>query len=331
MPQFKSGIPGRVFGEGIFENDAAIRAVAYLDELAGVDKLKPTDSPNGDKITYSVYAKQCSTSESAERVRKHLDSGTLHKLTAKMVANYFNPLSVDDYTCFGYVPIILGACAMSHGCRTLYDAPGYGMFFNKYKDMLIGIFESAPLMDAAREQMKRALIGPDGFQPGTAIDFAHFARPPNHSPAKNDDPCIGLMIGGVPAGYNSKYEHGTGLMHTIGPCVKGDMTYPNDEKLCGGCEKHPEKSQLCSRCKDQVYCNRTCQRKDFRRHKAVCRTPEDVKTMLNDEFPKWKNTFYVKAGNLFGSVPGMNSSMADHLDGLGLPINISMGAQFMKR
>ena len=134
MP-FTSGIPGRVLGEGVFENDAALRAVAYLDELAGLDKFKPTATAAGEKITYSVYATQCSTPEAAEKVRSHLDSGVLHKLTAKMVANYFNPLSVHDYTCFGYVPVILGACAMTHGCRTLYTAPGY-RYFKTYKEMV---------------------------------------------------------------------------------------------------------------------------------------------------------------------------------------------------
>lgn len=89
MPQFESGILGRIFGEGVFENDAALHAVAYLDELACVNKFKPTDSADDDGATYSVYAKQCSTPKAAERVRVHLDSGVLHKLTAKMVANYF--------------------------------------------------------------------------------------------------------------------------------------------------------------------------------------------------------------------------------------------------
>jgi hypothetical protein len=331
MPQFKSGIPGRVFGEGVFENDAALRAVSYLNELAGVGKLKPTDSANGDKATYSVYAKQCSTPEAAEKVRVHLDSGVLHKLTAKMVANYFNPLSVDDYTCFRYVPVILGACAMSHGCRTLYDAPGYRMFFNKYKEVLIGIFESAPFMDAAKEQMKKALLGPEGFQPGIAIDFARFARPPNHSPPKEDNSCIGLMIGGIPAGYKSKYTHGDGkIMHMIGPCSKGDMGYSDDKKLCGGCEMYHGKSLVCSRCKDQVYCSKACQRKDFSRHKVACRTPEDAKTMLEDEFPKWMNSFYVDADNPSGGSPGM-ASMADLADRLGMPFDVRMGAEFMNR
>lgn len=253
MPQFESGIPGRVFGKGVFENDAAIRAVAYLDELAGVDKLKPTNSANGDKITYSVYTNQCSTTEAAEQVRKHLGSSVLHKLTAKMVANYFSPLSVDEYTCFGYVPVILGACAMSHGCRTLYDAPGYRMFFSKYKEMLIGTFETAPFMDAAKEQMKKGRLGPDGLESGTAIDFAHFARSPNYWPPSDNDPCIGLMIGGMPAGYKSKYKHGDGqTMHMTGPCSKGDMQYSDDKKLCGGCEMYHGNSLVCSRCKDQV-------------------------------------------------------------------------------
>ena len=261
----------------------------------------------------------------------HLDSGILHKLTAKMVANYFNPLSVDDYTCFGYIPVILGACAMSHGCCTLYDAPGYRMFFSKYKEMLIGIFEPAPLMDAAKEQMEKALLGPDGFEPGTAIVFAHFARPPSHSPCDEKDACIGLMIGGTPAGYKSKYTHGDGqIMHMIGPCSKGDMDYSDDKKLCGGCEMYHGKSLICSRCKDQVYCSKACQRKDFGRHKVVCRTPEDAKTMLKDEFPKWMNQFYVKADNPVGGSPGM-AAMADAAGRLGMPFDIRMGAQFMKR
>jgi len=330
MP-FKSDMLGRVFGEGVFENDAAHCAVAYLDELAGIEKLKPADSANGDKVTYSVYAKLCSTPEAAEKVRNHLDSGVLHKLTAKMVANYFNPLSVQDYTCFGYVPAILGACAMSHGCRTLYDAPGYHMFFKKYKEVLIGIFETAPFMDAAKEQMKKALLGPDGFHPGTAIDFAHFARPPNYSPPSDNDPCIAMMIGGVPAGYKTKYQHGTGqVMHVTGPCSGADLEYSNDKKLCGGCEMYHGKSLLCSRCKDQVYCSKACQRKDFSRHKVVCRTPEDVKVMMEDEAPKWTNTFYVKAGNTLGGVPGL-ASMVDLANSLGVPHEFRMGAQFMKR
>ena len=162
------------------------------------------------------------------------------------------------------------------------------MFFSKYKETLIGTFETAPFMDAAKEQMKKALLGPDVFQPGTAIDFAHFARPPDYSPSDDKYPCIGLMIGGTPAGYDSKYMHSEGrIMHMVGPRSKGDMDYPDDMKLCGGCEMYHGKSLVYWRCKNQVYCSKACQRKDFSRHKVVCRTPEDAKTVLKDEFPKW--------------------------------------------
>lgn len=321
MP-FQSGLPGRVLGEGVFENDAALRAVAYLDELAGVDKLEPVTTAAGEKITYSVYAKQCSSPEAAEKVRNHLDSGILHKLTAKMVSNYFNPLGVSDYTCYGYVPVILGACAMGHGCRALYTAAGYRMFFKTYKEMLTGILETAPLMDAAKEQMKKAL-GPDGFKPGTAIDFAHFARPPNYTTPDDKNPCIGLMIGGSPAGYKSKYEHGSGsIMPMIGPCSKEDLQYSANKKLCGGCEKQHAKSLSCARCKDQVYCSKACQRKDYGRHKAVCRTPEDVKAM-EEQGPMWSNSFHVKFD------PASMGSMADVAQGVAF--NVQMGAQFMPK
>ena len=197
--------------------------------------------------------------------------------------------------------------------------------------MLVGTFETAPFMDAAKEQMGKALLGPDGFESGTAIDFAHFARPPNYSTPSYKDPCVGLMIGGVPAGYKSKYKHGDGQnMHMTGPCSKGDMHYSDDNKLCGGCEMYHGKSLVCSRCKDQVYCSKACQRKDFRRHKVVCRTPEDAKVMMKDEFPKWMNTFYVKAGNSSGGFPGM-ASVADLANNLGVPVDVRWGAQSKQR
>lgn len=131
------------------ENDGAMVAVAYLDELAGVVQLKATqfstisdgiaqlkvtepsatedgdmstdpatkdginypqaNMPSGaEDVTYSVYAGNCSNLEAAQKVRDHLDSGVLHKLVRKLVANFFNPIAASDYTCHGYVPVILG-------------------------------------------------------------------------------------------------------------------------------------------------------------------------------------------------------------------------------
>lgn len=294
MP-FETGLSGRVFGEGVFENDAALRAVDYLDELAGLDKLEPRVNAAGEKIVYSVYATQCSNSEAAELVRGHLDSGVLRKLISKMVANYFNPLAVEDYTCHGYVPVILGACAMSHGCSTLLNAPAYRAYFLTYRVMLIGIFETAPLMDAAKEQMRKALMGPGGFEHGTAIDFTRFARPAGYSPNLHD-PYMATMHGGIPDGYESKYQPVlVEDRREIGPCFKEDLDRSSNKTKCGGCFTSSDRLLTCARCQDQFYCNKVCQTKDYKGHKMVCRKPEDA-TLMKEQSAMWRNTFHARCG-----------------------------------
>jgi hypothetical protein len=318
---------GNIIGEGVFENSAALVAVDYLDGLASLDKLEglltpptssdgakiiytllagttdgksvdglaPTASDDGRKVNYSLYADRCSSREARESVRDHLDSGVLHKLTAKMVANFFNPISIDDYTCWGFVPLILGACAMSLGCRTLYTAPGYKAFFKTYKEMLIGIYAEVPLMDAAREQMRKALLGPGGFKPGTPIDFETFARPKGYVPVADDDATLALMVGGAPWDYKPNWQKGIDdgfITQAVGPNLREHLSYNSDETLCGGCETYHAKPLICSKCKDQVYCSKACQKKDFSRHRACCRTPEDKKAFAEAEKAdpeKWIN------------------------------------------
>jgi hypothetical protein len=66
--------------------------------------------------------------------------------------------------------------------------------------------------------MKKALFGPDGFQPGTTIEFAHLGRPLNYAPPNEKDPCLGIMIGGIPAGYKPKHQPVRGAPEVvIGP------------------------------------------------------------------------------------------------------------------
>jgi hypothetical protein len=286
---------GSFIGEGVFENDGALVAVAHLDELADLDKLTPTTTANGGKVIYSLYAADCSSDEARELVRSHLDSGVLHKLAARMISNYFNPLKMRDYICGGFVPIILGACAMSHGCRTLYTAPGYDVFCKTHKDFLIGALPSAPLMDAAKEQMTKALHGPDGFEPGTPIDFKRFARPVNYSPRPRNDACFARMLGGNPVGYKPAFKDGgsddDGLV-PVGPCMKEHMVYSKDPKHCGrGVCKTEHATLVCSKCRVQVYCSKDCQREDFHRHKVCCRTPEAAESMKDEGL--WKNLFTV--------------------------------------
>lgn len=313
MPYPTSTFVADFVGEGVFENDADFRAVAYLDDLAGLNKLTPTASANGDKMIYSLHAGTCSSNEARELVRSHLDSGILHKLTAKMVSNYFNPLRASDYTCWGYVPVILAACAMSHGCRTLYTAPGYKMFFTTYKDMLVGILPTAPLMDPAKEQMKKALQGPDGFEPGTPVDFGRFALPKTYSSRPKHDACMGNMLGGIPIGYKPTFKEGgddDDILTFVGPCSKEDMQYSDNKKLCGGCEIVSDKPLMCSKCRDQVYCSKDCQREDFGRHKVCCRRPEDAQAM-KDKRTLWHNSFFVSKESMCGSGGFLSEDLAD--------------------
>jgi hypothetical protein len=299
---------GSFIGEGVFENDGALVAVAHLDELADLDKLTPTTTGNGGKVVYSLYAADCSSDEARELVRRHLDSGVLHKLAARMISNYFNPLRVKDYICGGFVPIILGACAMSHGCRTLYTAPGYDVFCKTYKVFLIGALHSAPLMDAAKEQMAKALLGPDGFEPGTPIDFKRFARPVHYSPRLRNDACFARMLGGAPVGYKPTYDDSDdcGAITVVGPCMKEHMAYNKDPKHCGhgGCRTQ-HATLVCSKCKVQVYCSKDCQQKDFHRHKACCRTPEAAESMKDEGL--WKNFFSISKQSQSDDLAAINT------------------------
>lgn len=302
----QSLVVGNVWSEGLFGNDEALKAVSRLNDLADIDELDEAASTDKSSIVHSFYAPQCTSQEAKERVRKHLDSGVLHKLAAKMVANYFNPITQKDYTCHGFLPVILGACAMSHGCHTLFTAPGYKMFFKTYKDMLIGIFETAPLMDGAKEQMMEALLGADQFKPGSPIDFSTFALPDSPESARmKADPCMALLLGGCPRGYKSKRQ-GVGkgkTMNIVGPSFKEDMESPAENELCGGCKQKPGKPLVCGRCKDQKYCSKDCQHADYGRHKNVCRTPENAKAMKDDS-SKWINCIYVSPESMpdLGSV-----------------------------
>lgn len=100
-------------------------------------------------------------------------------------------------------------------------------------------------MDGAKEQMKRALLDADGFKPGSPLDFTTFARNTVLSENAKTDPCLALLFGGRPHGYQSKrmgHPVKGAFVSMIGPCSKGDMGYTDDEP-CGGCGQKPRRPQ----------------------------------------------------------------------------------------
>jgi hypothetical protein len=148
-------------------------------------------------------------------------------------------------------------------------------------------------MDAAKEQMNKALHGPDGFEPGTPIDFKRFARPTDYSSRSMDDACFSMMLGGNPVGYMPTFAKGgvdSDNFAIVGPCWKKDMAYSKDPKHCGGCAAD-HSPLVCSKSKVQVYCSKACQLKDFKRRKVCCRTPADAESMKDEGL--WNNMFFV--------------------------------------
>lgn len=286
----------------LFENDNDLDVVAKFDRAAGLKQLENAANANGEgSVKYSIYSKQCSSPSAVEAVRKHLDSGVLAKLAAKQIANYFNPIKTSDFTNHGYTCIILGACAMSLGCTTFESLKGYHMFFDTYKKFMLGIFETAPFTGEAMDQIEKGLKANKSFKPGVPYDFGSKTWEEYRdqkiaegwTPA-NASPCWTMNIGGRSEQYKQpRKPPGQGqTVSTIGPAAKEDMGYEGGG--CGSCKK-ADAQLRCARCTGQVYCNKDCQKKDWFRHKACCRTPSDAQAMqLNRDV--WMKVFHIGAG-----------------------------------
>ncbi|KAK5137244.1 hypothetical protein LTR08_000214 [Meristemomyces frigidus] len=292
------------WGEGLFENENDLEVIRYLDREMGVNDLEhkantatATGREKGTNdgvaaLRYSVYAPSCSNKDAAEAVKKHLDAGALKLMCTKMVACYFNPLKPSDYTCHGHLAIILGACAMTLGCK-LDGIPGYKMFFGSYSSFLGGIYEPAPLMDKAKGQMHKAL-----YEVMIARVAAGITTPLHKEKFAGNGQG---MMGGLPIGYKSARDSAKAplvgmAMSMVGPCDKEDMGYGGHAGCAGqGCGRGQVVNGggllQCGKCGEVKYCSRECQKKDWRRHKVCCRTPEDT-TEMKEERAKWMNMFY---------------------------------------
>ncbi|PPJ53063.1 hypothetical protein CBER1_11626 [Cercospora berteroae] len=306
------------WGKKLFENGNDLKVLAKFNKEAGLQQLE--DEANAHisdpalKVCYSMYAKLCRGVGAVAAVCKQLDSGVLAKMAAAQVKAYFNPTKMSEYTRHGYTCIILAACAMSLGRNTYLDLKGYHMFFKTYNKFLLGILSAAPITDEAFAQIIAAATGRpphpaipfDSFKPGVPLDFDSKTRAGDRAKKMSAGlskaqatPCWVELHGMVAAGERTE-RPGLDLPSAIGPCGKADMGYTKDADCCGneGCGKASAKL-TCSRCHDQLYCNKTCQSKDWGRHKVVCRTPE-MRKDIDDKPQKWTNTFDMASGGGFG-------------------------------
>lgn len=256
---------------------------------------------------YTIDARGCSRDEAIAFVRKHLDDGRLAKMCEKMAARFCNPMKKTDYTCHGHTLVILGACAMSLGCK-FTGLPGYGTIFPKFRELLLSIYETAPLMDKAKEEMYDALQNCQDGQPGeftgkTSLHFITERAAANIRTSLTQESFWGkTYTGGRPDSYKStrgagKAPYGGIMVAVQGPITKTDLYGASEIHGCGSCGKKTDSLSQCGKCKDIKYCGKNCQRADWKRHKGCCRTPEDWKDMAENP-KKWLNEFYTIGGGL---------------------------------
>ncbi|KAK5131466.1 hypothetical protein LTR08_000930 [Meristemomyces frigidus] len=254
-------------------------------EFSHADVPEAKKKPN--EIYYSVYANLCSH---PKRVKNYLESsGMLSKVIIDRMARLSAPGSEKDDHRPGYVVVLLGACAMSLGCR-LSDEFLEHLRANYANKTRVG------LMRDAFTQMKKALFGPDGYKNGVPYDFgskgfeatAHAGGPPL---ADRYLPSSGWFNVPSPSGQNPQellaaYLANSGINNTFVTTeahlmekfeqLKGeDVSYGDDQ--CGNCGAKDGMGGkvlvFCGKCKGKKYCSRVCQKRNWSAHKAVCRVP----------------------------------------------------------
>ena len=110
-------------------------------------------------IYYTILASHGSDDE---LVRKHLDSDVLTKLLAEKETAMLSVGPKDyPYPDPGYIFVLLGACAMTLGCKIPEN----------YKETMKKVYMCVGFMDEALKQIEKALNGPNAYKDGEPYIF----------------------------------------------------------------------------------------------------------------------------------------------------------------
>ncbi|KAL1799961.1 hypothetical protein ACET3X_000303 [Alternaria dauci] len=264
------------WGYCLFQSDQDLDNVGDMGHQAGLTELEEaakavarsqgnSEEDTERSIHYDLYAPCCSDSEV---VRKHLDSGALVEMIAKREAKILAPLngSIDESAeywfsdpCYMYV--LLGACAMTHGCRLPAS----------FLAMLKKVYTEAGLMPDAQRQMHKALFGPDGYKNGEPYDFESKSLLEEANSRSDEHDGGGFRLMNVPNPLFFNPGRTNSLTSLVVKELRDQFNKPDE---CGGCgvEERPGGKNLltCSKCMNRMYCSTSCQKKHWKIHKKVC-------------------------------------------------------------
>ncbi|KAH6637534.1 hypothetical protein C7974DRAFT_143159 [Boeremia exigua] len=267
------------WGYGLFESDNDADIVSELGHDLGLTKLEEEmqaaakAAGKSEEEINSIYLSICGGSSHADVVREHLDSGALTDLIKVMETKMLSfPDGSQDQLleymfrdpCYCYV--LLGACAMTLGCRLP----------EPYLDMLRVVFTEGGLLPDALKQMHKALFGPGGYKDGEPYDFESkgLVETANAIGDDSDEEPGGPGWKGMnvmpPGGI---FNTGRSTSSITMKELRNKVHNPD---VCAECyARHGEGGTallLCSKCKGRKYCSTGCQREHWKVHKKICRS-----------------------------------------------------------